>query len=157
VEDKNLRQLAIKKIIKSNKIDSQELLLQHLHENGFPVTQATLSRDLRQLNVVKIADGIGGYYYTQLIGDNFLISNDAFIKDFERGFLSLDFSGNLGVVKTLPGHANSVAYAMDNIKIEEILGTLAGDDTILIIPKEGVSRDQLLNILKNKIGMLKEE
>lgn len=157
MEDKTLRHTAIKRIIKQNKIESQELLLQYLHESGFPVTQATLSRDLRQLHVVKMADGMGSYYYTEPAGDILPLPDDAYVKDFERGFLSVDFSGNWGVIKTLPGHANSIAYALDNLRIDEILGTIAGDDTVLLIPRDGIKKEELLEVLKNKIGVIKEE
>ena len=157
MEDKLARFSAIKKIIRLNKITCQEQLLEHLHENGFGVTQATLSRDLKQLNVVKVSDGIGGYYYTLLESEAAPVSAQALLRDFERGFLSLQFSGNLGLIKTLPGHASSIAYALDNLKIYEIIGTIAGDDTILLIPRDGFPRQELVKVLKTKIPFLNQE
>jgi transcriptional regulator of arginine metabolism len=121
------------------------------------VTQATLSRDLRHLRVVKVSDGSEGYYYTFLETETGKGSDQTLIQDFLRGFLSIAFSGNFGLIKTLPGHAPSVAAAIDNLGIEEILGTLAGDDTILLVPRDGVERYAILHALETKIPALKEE
>jgi transcriptional regulator of arginine metabolism len=155
VEDKSARFRAIKRIISTHKIDSQDALLHYLEEDGFAVTQATLSRDLRHLRVVKVSDGSEGYYYTFL--ETGKSSDQTLIQDFLRGFLSIAFSGNFGLIKTLPGHAQSVAAAIDNLGIEEILGTLAGDDTILLVPRDGVERYAMLHALETKIPGLKEE
>ncbi|MBN2444274.1 MAG: arginine repressor [Spirochaetales bacterium] len=151
MEDKIARHKAIKKIINSSRIDSQETLLKELESEGFNVTQATLSRDLRRLKVVKIMDGPDGYCYTFLENEAGNASDEALIEDFLRGFLSIEFSGNFGLIKTLPGHAHSVAFALDNLKISEILGTIAGDDTILIVPKDSINRKEILRALETKI------
>lgn len=156
VEDKIARFEAIKKIILSSQVDSQEMLLKRLENEGFSVTQATLSRDLRRLKVVKVANGPDGYRYTFLENEPGKGSGEALIEDFLHGFLSIEFSGNLGLIKTLPGHAQSVAFALDNLKIDEILGTIAGDDTILIVPRDGVERKTILRTLETKIPELKE-
>ncbi|MBN1409962.1 MAG: arginine repressor [Spirochaetales bacterium] len=152
MEDRQERFDAIKRIIKSNKIESQEDLLKHLEKEGFEVTQATLSRDLKSLKVVKALDNTGGYFYTFLESENHTASVESYVKDFQRGFISIDFSGNFAVIKTLPGHANSVAFALDNLQIQEILGTIAGDDTILVIPHDGIARTDLVKSLKTRIG-----
>jgi transcriptional regulator of arginine metabolism len=84
-------------------------------------------------------------------------SDKSLAEDFRRGFISIEFSGNQGVVKTLPGHASAVAFAVDNLSIPEVLGTVAGDDTILLIPRDGVSRRQMLDALQRRIPGLEEE
>ncbi len=94
---------------------SQEELLGLLHREGFAVTQATLSRDLKYLRVGKLPDGQGGYRYG-LAETGAPASEAGLIEDFRRGFMSIEFSGNQGVIKTLPGHASSVAFALDNLR-----------------------------------------
>jgi len=84
-------------------------------------------------------------------------SDKSLVEDFRRGFISIEFSGSQGVVKTLPGHASTVAFAIDNLNIREVLGTIAGDDTILLIPRDGVSRSQLFQALQGRIPGLEEE
>jgi transcriptional regulator of arginine metabolism len=133
------------------------MLLQFLCEEGFTVTQATLSRDLKYLKVGKVPDGRGGYIYTFSDSASKVGSDKSLVDDFRMGFISLEFSGNQGVVKTLPGHANSVAFAIDNLDIREVLGTIAGDDTILLIPRDGVSRNQMFQALQDHIPGLEEE
>jgi transcriptional regulator of arginine metabolism len=154
MEQRNERHLAIKRIIGKRKVKSQEQLLEYLTDAGFSVTQATLSRDLKQLRVVKVSDG-PGYAYAVL--DHEESSEDDLVEDFLAGFLSIDFSGNLGVIKTLPGHAQSVALALDNLKLAQILGTIAGDDTILVVPRDRETRAGVLRALEKKIPGLKEE
>jgi transcriptional regulator of arginine metabolism len=76
--------------------------------------------------------------------------------DFQRGFVSIDFSVNIGVIRTLPGHAGSVALALDSLNFEDILGTLAGDDTVMIIIRDGLGPDQMLAVLREKFPDLDE-
>jgi transcriptional regulator of arginine metabolism len=134
---------------------SQEELLRLLQQEGFEVTQATLSRDLKQLRVGKLPDGQGGYRY-RLPETAPAASEASLIEDFRRGFMSIEFSGNQGVIKTLPGHASSVAFALDNLRVQGVLGTIAGDDTILIIPRDGVRRSALASALRARIPGLRE-
>ncbi len=146
------RLLEIRKLIRNNKISNQEELLKMLISNGFKYTQATLSRDLKFLRVGKIADDEKGQIYV-LPGDY----DDEQIKDNEikeavsRGFLSIDYTGNMAVIKTLPGFASGIAYRIDGMKAFEILGTIAGDDTILIIARGGISRHDLHRVLTTAI------
>ena len=142
------RLLEIRKLIKSNKIRNQEELLTRLNENGFTYTQATLSRDLKYLKVGKIADEEKGQIYF-LPGET--PEDQPTEKEVQnavnRGFLSIEYSGNLAVIKTLPGFASGIALRIDGIKAFEIIGTIAGDDTILIIAREGINRQDLHNAL----------
>ena len=151
------RLMTIMKIIENQKIDSQEELLKKLEEQGFILTQATLSRDLKFLKVGKVADGEGGYIY---ISPENTYKTDSKIaqKIFPvNGFLSLEFSNNLAVIKTLPGYASSIASTIDTFSLYEILGTIAGDDTILVIPREEVSSHDIINALVLKIPEIKDK
>ncbi|AEJ62309.1 arginine repressor, ArgR [Spirochaeta thermophila DSM 6578] len=142
----------IRQIIRSSRVRSQEELLERLAAYGHRITQATLSRDLKLLKVGKVAEGENGYYYI-LPGENETegeVGNN-FVQDFIRGFRSLEFSGNLAVIRTLPGHANSVAFALDTFQIPSLLGTVAGDDTIIAVLKEGTSREAFLETLSRYI------
>ena len=141
----------IKELIQIHHIDSQEMLLELLVKEGFHVTQATLSRDLKMLKVGKISDGWSGYYYA--LPDNDLISESekSYIQDVRRGVLSIEFSGNIGVIKTRQGHADSVALALDILSIPEILGSVAGDDTIFVILREDMTKEDLIASFRKRI------
>jgi len=126
---------AVKRAIAQRGVANQEGLLALLTQEGFEVTQATLSRDLKALRVGKVSAPDGSYVYAlPEEGDR---SRDELIRDFQRGYLSMESSANLVVLKTLPGHAQATAWALDNLEVHEILGTVAGDDTILIILRQG--------------------
>jgi transcriptional regulator of arginine metabolism len=138
----------IKKIISNEVISNQDDLLLKLLSNGMEVTQATLSRDLKSLQVIKVSDTQLGYVY-RLPSYEMLhpqereghLSRMNFLAD---GVLGIEFSGNLGVIKTLPGFASSTALAIDESGCKEILGTIAGDDTILIVMRDGVGRNDVI-------------
>ncbi len=141
------RLLAIRKIIGGEIISNQEDLLKKLVQAGFELTQATLSRDLKFLQAGKLPDKEKGYVYTI----NGSLAEP--IPPRERGifplngFVSIDFAWNMALIKTQPGYAASIASAIDALDAFEILGTVAGDDTILLIPREGVSRVDVKNVL----------
>jgi transcriptional regulator of arginine metabolism len=156
VKERQIRLKTIKRIIKTNHIASQEELLGLLTAEGYTVTQATLSRDLKLLKVGKVSEGQTGYYYTLPGEEDRRESEKSYVQDFQRGYVSIEFSHNLGVVRTLTGHANSVALALDNLGMEEILGTVAGDDTVLVILKEDVTRAHIIGKLREKIPDLEE-
>lgn len=156
MKERQIRLKAIKRIIKANRVASQEELLGYLIAEGYSVTQATLSRDLKLLKVGKVSEGQTGYYYTLPGEEDRRESEKSYVQDFQRGYVSVEFSHNLGVVRTLTGHANSVALALDNLGMEEILGTLAGDDTVLIVLREGISGSRIIEKLREKIPDLEE-
>uniref|UniRef100_A0AB33JID2 Arginine repressor n=2 Tax=unclassified Prevotella TaxID=2638335 RepID=A0AB33JID2_9BACT len=150
MRDKGSRIDALKMLISSKELGSQEEVLKALQEVGFKVTQATLSRDMKQLKVAKAASMNGKYVY--------VLPNETMYKRVHKsmsvlemmntpGFLSANFSGNMGVIKTRPGYASSIAYNIDMSDIPEILGTIAGDDTIFIVVKEGVSQQAVMKKL----------
>lgn len=128
----------IREIIIKNKISRQEDLLLLLINRGFDLTQATLSRDLRELKVGKIHD----VHY----GSIYFVPNDESEQPL-RGALSIEFSKNLAVMKTEAGFANSVAVRIDNTAIGEVIGTIAGNDTILIIFKEDIPKEDYIAVL----------
>jgi transcriptional regulator of arginine metabolism len=150
MKDKSNRLLFIKEIIKNNKIGSQEELLCLLQKSNFDLTQATLSRDLKQLKVAKMPDYEGGYVYVLPDGPNMIKTSWSKVPEASsvaNGFLSVDFCGVFAVVKTKPGYSSGIAADIDQKASSDILGTIAGDDTILIIPREHVSRMDLTRIL----------
>lgn len=128
----------ISRIIRTEKIRNQGELLKRLQASGFFVTQATLSRDIRQLKIARVHDGNDTYVYQSTVT---LPSAPEEISS------SLEFSGNLAVVKTRPGYAMGIASDIDASAPQEILATVAGDDTILIIPREGYSRENLADAI----------
>ena len=156
MKERSERLKAIKKLIKNNRIESQEELLKELTKEGFDVTQATLSRDLKLLKVGKVSDGHAGYVYTLQSDEDRGESEQIFVQDFLRGYVSIEYSGNIVVIKTYSGHANTVSNALDLLGMEEILGTVAGDNCIFACLREGVSGEQFMKSLKAKIPELEE-
>ena len=158
--DRSQRTQMIKKIISEEVISSQDDLQIRLQELGCDVTQATLSRDLKSLQVIKVSDVKSGYIY-RLAGNNSVnqqSNSEASRLDFlADGVVGIEFSANLGVIRTVPGYANSVAIMIDKANPIEILGTVAGDDTILLIMREGVGRNDLIQALKNLMPKLESK
>ena len=148
---RGVRLAAIRRIVADTTVDSQERLTELLKGRGFEVTQATLSRDLKRLGIGKAPSASGGYIYVLSDVEVRPGSDLTYVQDFMRGFLSLEFSGTFGLMRTLPGHASSVASALDNLRIREVLGTIAGDDTILIVPRNGVAPFRLTRALRARI------
>jgi len=144
---KTKRLLAIEKIISEENISIQEELLKKLKGKGISCTQATLSRNLRQLGVSRIPDGNGGYKY----------SLSEKIRNSERTSPKLNIvpviqdiieAKGLMVIKTIPGNASNTAFFIDGAGRYEIAGTIAGDDTILVIPRDGVTIQQVHTCLE---------
>ncbi len=136
---------------------SQEDILGLLQRHGFEVTQATLSRDLRKLKAVKVSTA-EGYRYILPEHPNYQRSTTpATMSDFLRatGFESVDFSGNLAVVHTRPGYAGGLASDIDARRLPSIVGSIAGDDTILLVIAEGVERQTVVDDLAKVMPALK--
>ncbi|OOB76860.1 MAG: arginine repressor [Epulopiscium sp. Nuni2H_MBin003] len=133
---KEQRQTAILSIIDKYNIETQEELVENLEKAGYSVTQATISRDIRELKLTKVAISIDKQKYVTLNSRDHQISTKV-IKVFKAGFLSADEAQNIVVVKTLPGMGNAVAAAIDAFNYAEIVGTIAGDDTIFCAIKDG--------------------
>lgn len=151
MKERHSRLKAIRKLIKNHRVESQETLLSYLQKEGYEVTQATLSRDLKMLKVGKVSDGNAGYFYTLPSDEENQESEQIYKRDFLRGYVSIDWSGNIIVIKTFPGHANTVSNALDNLNLEDLLGTVAGDNCLFACIKEGVSGEDFVKKLKNKI------
>ena len=151
---KNNRLEALRLIISSQQLGSQDELLNALQKEGFKLTQATLSRDLKQLKVAKAASMSGNYVYV-LPNETMYkrVSTPNSVREMMKvpGFVSINFSGNMGIIKTRPGYASSIAWNIDNSDIPEILGTIAGDDTIFIVVKEGVRSQQVIEALSDVV------
>ena len=129
---KTVRQVAILDIIEKQEIETQEELASALNARGIRVTQATVSRDIKELRLLKVLTPSGKYKYaTGDQADNNL--TDRFIRMLAESLLSVSSANNLIVVKTLSGSANVAAEALDSMHWPEVLGTLAGDNTVLLI------------------------
>ena len=139
---KTKRLLAIEKIMREDDISSQSMLLRKLKGRGIICTQATLSRNLRQLGAGRIPDGKGGYKYSlpDVLRRTASFSDNLNILPVIRDLIE---AKGLFVIKTLPGNASNTASYIDNSSRYEVAGTIAGDDTILVIPRDGVSNHQM--------------
>jgi transcriptional regulator of arginine metabolism len=156
MRNRNERLMEIRRLIGSRNISSQDELNRLLEKQGYELTQATLSRDLKYLKVAKMPDDRAGYVYILPDKEQVLEETEAPGQGLQ-GLISLDFAQGMAILKTLPGHASSVAYTLDNLDAYEIAGTIAGDDTILLIPRDGVTRSDLVNLIKVRIpGLLQE-
>jgi len=145
MSNKKYRFQIIKDLITDQEISNQDELLKKLIDLDISVTQATLSRDLRELKVSKVPNSSGQYIYrlTESAVPTTTVTHN------ENA--SLIFSKNLGVIKTKPGYANRIAFEIDNTHFNTIIGTIAGDDTVLIVMKEESSREEVTNELRRII------
>ncbi len=157
MKERSERLKAIKKLIKNNRIESQDELLRGLTKEGFDVTQATLSRDLKLLKVGKVSDGHAGRVYTLQSDEDRGESEQIFVQDFLRGYVSIDWNATTVVIKTFGGHADAVANALDCLNLDEILGTVAGDSCVFAALRAGVSGEEFMKTLKRHIPDLEEE
>lgn len=152
MKNKTNRLDTIKMLISSKEICSQEELLEYLRKEGLGVTQATLSRDLKQLKVAKASSMTGRYAYVLPNSTVYrrLPDNNYQVREMMKfnGFISIHFSLNIAVIRTRPGYASSLAYDIDNHIIPEIIGTIAGDDTIMLVLREGVTHDEAKKALQ---------
>jgi transcriptional regulator of arginine metabolism len=124
------RHAKIIELIRKHNIETQEELADRLNEEGYNVTQATVSRDIRELKLTKVADGAGRQKYVFLDGKDNSMS-DKFIRILKEAYVSVDMAQNILVVKTVSGMAMAVAAAIDAMNYHEIVGCIAGDDTIM--------------------------
>lgn len=139
---KTKRQRKIIELITNYDIETQEELAAKLVENGFNVTQATISRDIRELNLTKIATKGGKQKYAVQSSSD-IVSNSKYMRVLNDGIITMDTAGNILVVKTVSGMAMAVAAALDAMHIKEILGCIAGDDTIMCVVKHAEETDRV--------------
>lgn len=130
--NKGQRHIKIREIIANREIETQDELVDNLKQTGFNVTQATISRDIKELHLVKIPMQDGRYRYS-LPADQRFNPLQKLKRALMDSFVSIDQANNLIVMKTLPGNANAVGALIDNLDWKELIGTICGDDTILII------------------------
>ena len=151
MKTKNSRLQTLRMLISSQELCCQEEVLKALAKEGYNVTQATLSRDMKQLKVAK-ATSLGGKYF-------YVLPNETMYKRvaspksaaemlLTSGFMSINFSGNMGVIRTRPGYASSLAFNIDNSGLPSLLGTIAGDDTIFIVGRDGSTYREVIDDLR---------
>lgn len=129
---KTKRQSKILELIQKNDIETQEELSAHLEKEGYSVTQATVSRDIRELKLTKISLSNGKQKYAVLTDGKDQMT-EKFVRVFREGFLSMDMAQNILVIKTVSGMAGAVCAAIDAMQMEQIVGSIAGDDTIMCV------------------------
>ncbi len=147
---KSDRQQKITELITAYNISTQTELTNRLIMAGFDVTQATISRDLQEMRVIKTMLPDGTYKYSAT-GDGEIKINDKLQTVFEQCLISVDYAINIVVLKTMSGAAQAVGYALDSFTWEEIVGSIAGDDTIMIVVRNEKSAKQLVSKLAKYI------
>ncbi len=148
---KKTRHGKIIEIIEKNDVETQEELAGKLRESGFQVTQATVSRDIRELKLSKVPTGSGSQKYVVLKQDDSHMG-DKYIRVLRDGFTSMDTAQNILVIRTVSGMAMAVAAALDALKFSEIVGCIAGDDTIFAAVHSAEEADALIDKIQ---GMMK--
>ena len=150
---RRFRYTKIKEIVQSRPIETQEELAKALQEEGIEVTQATVSRDIKELMLIKVPTSDGHYRYALSQEQNMLMSKNRMARLFQDSIVRVDSALNQIVIHTMPGSANMVAAAIDLAKWENVIGTIAGDDTILIITN---STESVPKITKVIVTLMKE-
>ena len=144
---KKTRHRKIVEIIEKRDVETQEELAGYLKEAGFTVTQATVSRDIRELKLSKVPTGGGKQKYVILRQDDSHMG-DKYIRVLRDGFVSMDMAQNILVIKTVSGMAMALATALDNINWKEILGCVAGDDTVMCVIRTQEDTEAVMDELK---------
>ena len=145
------RQSKILEIIKDNEVDTQEALAEMLNAAGFNVTQATVSRDIRELKLTKVSVGMGKQKYIAISNEDNEFG-ERLKRVFRDGVTAIDFAQNIIVIKTLTGMAMAVAAALDAMDNSEVMGTIAGDDTVFCVVKNETKAVRLIEKLKVNIN-----
>lgn len=147
---KMTRHAKIKEIIDKNKVETQEELATALRNEGIEVTQATVSRDIKELMLVKVPDANGHYHYAYPKEHNMLLTPGRLERTFQDSIIGLRATQCFVVIRTLPGTAQAVAYAVDYMKWPEILGTIAGDDTVFVAVEDQEGVKTLISRFKDR-------
>ena len=144
------RHKKILEVIDRYEVGTQEELAKILNDEGYNVTQATVSRDIRALNLTKVSvDGVSQKYTTLFSGNP--VTNDKYIRVLREGYMSMDMAQNILVIRTVPGMAMAVCAALDALKLDEIVGSIAGDDTIMCAVRTVKDTTIVMNKLKKLI------
>ena len=147
---KKHRQEKMLELISKYEIDTQDELIERLRESGFEVTQATVSRDIRELKISKMTTGKGTYRYV-LPKQSISTSNMKFNSALIDALISADYACNIVVLKTHAGLANALAVGLDSMHLENILGCVAGDDTILLVSRSEDSARKIADHFRDMI------
>ncbi|PWM70868.1 MAG: arginine repressor [Bacillota bacterium] len=148
---KKERQRIVLELVGEEEIDTQEELTAKLNERGIEVTQATVSRDINELNLVKVAGKIKKFKYARVALQSEAISEKS-VNHFKEIVESMTCANNLIVIKTISGNANAAASIVDKIHSPHVLGSVAGDDTLLIVAKSNRDAEIMLKRLKEMMG-----
>jgi transcriptional regulator of arginine metabolism len=141
---KGQRQIRIRDLITQHEIETQEELVESLRNSGFNVTQATVSRDIRELHLIKVPLDDGRYKYS-MPSDQRFNPVHKLRRSLSDNFIHMDSADNLVVIKCLPGTANAIGSLIDNLEWNEIMGTICGDDTILMICRSKEQSSAVIN------------
>lgn len=133
---KSQRQAKILEIISNKNIDTQELLLKELQDAGFRATQATISRDIKEMRIVKELTSLGTYRYTTSAGEVTGTFSSRLNTIFRECVIGFDYAQNIIVIRTLPGLASAAGSAIDSMNLSIIVGSLAGDDTVIVVMRD---------------------
>lgn len=157
IANRRERLKVILKLLRENRVESQEEMLVLLEPHGIFITQATLSRDLKLLKASKVGAGSEGYFYAVPSDDELKRREQIHGQDFTRGYVSIDWNDHIVVIKTFSGHSATVALALDNLGLEGVLGTIAGQDNVVFAAlRSGYTGEDFLRDLKVRIPELDE-
>ena len=148
---KNERQIKILEIIKAEPIETQEQLQQCLSDMGIHCTQATISRDIKQLHLIKEPIGQGKYRYAISIQRKRLNIADKLRTILRESIVSMDHAQNLVVIKTMSGLASAAATALDSMRISGVIGSVAGDDTVLLVARDSKTAQDLCSEIMDMV------
>ena len=149
---KGTRQAEILKIIESSNVETQEQLLEELRRRGFDSTQATISRDIKQMHLVKELTESGRYRYALPERKHALNFAGRLRTIFKESVTSFDVAQNIVVINTMPGLASAACYALDSMNLDQIVGTLAGDDTGILIMRSNEAAEEFCSEVRSMLG-----
>lgn len=149
---KNQRQAKIMEIISTQNVETQEQLLDVLRAEGFHSTQATISRDIKELRIVKELTSLGTYRYTTTQGEVTSTFSSRLNTIFRECVTGFDYAQNIVVIHTLPGLGSAAGSAIDAMSMSVVLGTIAGDDTVFVVMRDSNSAAAFCGEIKNLVG-----
>lgn len=149
---KSQRQAKIMEIISTRNVETQEQLLAALQQEGFRGTQATISRDIKELRIVKELTSLGTYRYTTSTGEVSGSFTNKLNTIFRECVIGYDYAQNIIVIRTLPGLASAAGSAIDSMNLSIIVGTLAGDDTVMVVTRDNNAAAAFCGEIKNLVN-----
>lgn len=153
---KSRRQEKILELIQDHDVETQEQLLEELTQEGFKTTQATISRDIKQLHIVKEMNTNGNYHYHVITHPTEHVFSEKLQVIFHQCITNVDVAQNIIVIKTMPGLASAACSALDGMRLPEIVGTLGGDDTALVIMRDNATANDFCLELSKQISGSRE-